>query len=195
MEVTERFSERIRLMAETIRQDPQAYIAFLRDLRAVRQFRSDPVPQEVVDAVLKVARWSGSASNQQPWELVVVHDRATLQALAACEGFAKHVVQAAFAIVLLMTGNAERYEHETYDEGRLSERMMLAAAAFGVGSCIGWLRGQGPERAKALLGVPQERLVRTVLSFGYPDEEARRARPSQPQARKPLGTIVHQERY
>ncbi len=182
-------------MSQITQRDPRQYIAFLRGLRAVRQFRPDPVPQEVLDAILQVARWSGSASNQQPWELVVVHNRATLQAIAHCEGFARHVAQATFAIVLVMAGNAERFEHETYDEGRLSERMMLAADAFGVGSCIGWLRGQGSADAKTLLGIPQERLVRTVLSFGYPDEEARRARPPQPQARKPLETIVHQEHY
>jgi nitroreductase len=182
-------------MSQITQRDSEQYIAFLRGLRAVRQFRPDPVPQEVLDAILQVARWSGSASNQQPWELVVIHNRATLQALARCEGFAGHVAQANFAIVLIMAGNTERFEHETYDEGRLSERMMLAAAAFGVGSCIGWLRGRGPEEAKTLLGIPQDRLVRTVLSFGYPDEEARRARPPRPQARKPLETIVHQERY
>jgi nitroreductase len=41
-------------------------IAFLRGLRAVRQFRPDPIPQEVVDDILEVARWSGSAGNRQP---------------------------------------------------------------------------------------------------------------------------------
>jgi nitroreductase len=182
-------------MSQVTRRDPLQYIAFLRQLRAVRQFRSEPVAQEVLDAVLQVARWSGSASNQQPWELVVVRDPTTLQAIARYEGFAGHVAGASVAVVLVLAGNALRLEHETYDEGRLSERMMLAASAFGVGSCIGWLRGQGPQDLKALLGIPQERLVRTVLSFGYPDEQARQARPPQPQARKPLESIVHQERY
>lgn len=182
-------------MSHTTQSDPQSSIAFLRQLRAVRQFRAEPIAQEVLDAVLLVARWSGSASNQQPWELVVVRDPATLLAIARCEGFAGHVAQANVAIVLVLAGNAERVEHETYDEGRLSERMMLAASAFGVGSCIGWLRGRGPQEVKTLLGIPQQRLVRTVLSFGYPDEEARGARPPQPHARKSLTTIVHQERY
>ena len=49
--------------------------------------------------------------------------------------------------------------------------------------------------AKAILGIPQERLVRTVISLGYPDEEARRARPKPAQARKPLSDSVHDERY
>ncbi len=54
---------------------------------------------------------------------------------------------------------------------------------------------KGRTDAKALLGIPQERLVRTAISLGYPDEEARRARPKVARARKPLSEIVHFERY
>ena len=69
-------------------ENPQQFIALLRGLRAVRQFRPEAVPQEVIDAILNVARWSGTASNRQHWELVVVQKRETLQALAQCEGYA-----------------------------------------------------------------------------------------------------------
>ena len=58
-------------------------------LRAVRQFRQEAIPQEVIDALLDVARWSGSASNRQHWELVVVRKHETLEALARCEGHAQ----------------------------------------------------------------------------------------------------------
>ncbi|MBA2288487.1 MAG: nitroreductase family protein [Ktedonobacteraceae bacterium] len=176
-------------------QNPQQFIALLRGLRAVRQFRADTVPQEVLDAVLDVARWSGSASNRQHWELIVVRERKTLQALAQCEGYAGHLAGAALGIVLVMAGQPDLVDQETYDEGRLSERIMLAAEAYGVGSCIGWLKGQGRTDAKALLGIPQERLVRTTISLGYPDEEARRARAKNTHARKPLPDLVHFERY
>jgi hypothetical protein len=94
-----------------------------------------------------------------------------------------------------MAGEQGRIEHETYDEGRLSERIMLAAVAYGVGSSIGWFRRSGMTDAKAILGIPQERLVRTVISMGYPDEDAQRARPKPAQARKPLTDTVHDERY
>jgi nitroreductase len=144
---------------------------------------------------LGVARWSGSASNRQHWEFVVIGERETLQALSKCEGYAHHMSGAALGIVLVMVGNADLVDQETYDEGRLSERIMLAAEAYGVGSCIGWLRGSGRKDAKALLGIPQERLVRTVISLGYPDEEARWARPKVAGARKPLTELVHWERY
>jgi nitroreductase len=168
-------------------------IAFLRSLRAVRQFRPDPIPQDVVEDILEVARWSGSAGNRQPWEFVLIRDRNTLRALAAVEGYAGHLAGAALGIMPVMSG--ERAEQEIYDEGRLSERIMLAAAAYGVGSSIGWFVGSGVEAAKEILCVPHERRVRTALSLGYPDEEARRTRARRGQARKPLADLVHEERY
>jgi nitroreductase len=166
-------------------------ISFLRSLRAVRSFRPDPVPQEVVDDILGVARWSGSASNRQPWELVVIRDRETLEALARVEGYANHLADAPLGIVLVMAG--ERPTQETYDEGRLAERIMLAALAHGVGSSVGWIVGNGRDAAREILGVPEGRVVRTAISLGYPDEGARRRRAGQ--ARKALSEIVHEERY
>lgn len=171
----------------------QKFTTLLRGLRAVRQFRPDSVPQEIIDAILQVARWSGSASNRQPWEFVVIRSRETLQSLARLEGYAGHLAHAPLGIVLVMAG--EQIEQETYDEGRLSERIMLAAAAYGVGSSIGWLKGSGVADAKKILGIPEKRLVRTTISLGYPDEEALRARPKRAQARKPLTNLIHEERY
>jgi nitroreductase len=171
----------------------QECIALLRNLRAVRHFRPEPIPDQALADILEVARWSGSAKNSQLWEFIVIHDRDTLTALAALDGFVKHLAGARIAIVLVMAG--ENAEWETYDEGRLSERIGLAAAAHGLGSSIGWFAGDGREAAKRLLGIPQERLVRTAISLGYPDQAAHGARPKPPQARKPLSELVHEERY
>src|SRR5689334_13141032 len=55
------------------------YIQFLRSLRAVRTLRPTPLPQETIDEIVEVGRWSGSASNQQPTEIVVVRDRQTIE--------------------------------------------------------------------------------------------------------------------
>lgn len=166
-------------------------VSFLRSLRAVRSFRPDPVPQEVVDDVLEVARWSGSASNRQPWEFVVIRDRETLGTLSRLDGYAAHLSGAPLGIVLVMAG--ERAVQETYDEGRLAERMMLAAWAHGVGSSIGWIVGEGRTTAREILGIPERRTVRTVISLGYPDGRTRRSRAGP--ARKPLSEIVYQESY
>lgn len=168
-------------------------ISFLRSLRAVRSFRPEPVAQEVIDSILEVARWSGSASNRQPWEIVVIRERETLRSLAGLDGYAGHLAGAPLGMVLVMAG--DRAEQETYDEGRLAERIMLAAHAHGVGSSVGWIVGPGRDAAKELLGIPQHKVVRTAISLGYPDEAARRPRSGRGQARKPLGEIVHEERY
>jgi nitroreductase len=168
-------------------------IAFLRRLRAVREFRAEPVPEDVLADILEVGRWSGSSMNRQPWELVVVRDREMLRALAALEGYVKHLEGAAFATVLVMAGDPNRYDDETYDEGRLSERLMLAAAAHSVGACIGWFAPGARAEVKRLLAIPEGRLVRTAISFGYPAEQTRRDRPGP--ARKSLDEIVHYERY
>jgi nitroreductase len=165
-------------------------IAFLRGLRAVRHFLPDAVPQAVIDDLLAVARWSGSASNRQPWEVLIVRDRDLLGQLSALEGYAKHLAGAPLGVVLVMSGEAGREDHESYDEGRLSERLMLAADAHGIGSCIGWLIDSGREQARQLLGVAEGRKVRTILSMGYPDEAARAARQRPEQPRKPLDTIA-----
>ncbi len=170
-------------------------IDFLRKLRNIRQFRPDPIPQEVVEDVLEVARWSGSATNRQPWEFVVVREPETLRAMAAAEGYAGHLAGAALGIVLVMAGDPTQAAQETWDEGRLGERIMLAADAHGVGSSIGWFRPAGAATVKALLGIPPERTVRTAISLGYPTAEAEAARRTPGRGRKPLAELVHEERY
>jgi nitroreductase len=171
----------------------EARSSFLRSLKAVRSFLTDPIPDEVVDDILRVARWSGSASNRQPWEIIVIRNRDMLEALATVEGYADHLAGAPLGIVLVMAG--DRAEQEAYDEGRLAERIMLAAWAHGVGSSIGWIVGSGRDLAKNLLGIPPKRMVRTAISLGYPDETARRPRKDPGAARKPLSEIVYEERY
>ncbi|HEY7033635.1 MAG TPA: nitroreductase family protein [Thermomicrobiales bacterium] len=168
-------------------------IRLLRGLRAVREYLPDPVPEAVLDDIYEVARWTGSARNLQPWELVVVRERATLDRLSQFEGYAAHLAGAPLGVVLVMDGANEEYA--TYDGGRLAERIMLAAAAHGLGSCIGWWSKLGQDEVKRVLGIPADRIVRTVLAIGYPDEAARRALPKPSGFRKPIAEFVHQERF
>jgi nitroreductase len=176
----------------------QEEIQLLLDLRAVRDYAPDPVPQTALDDIYKVARWTGSAENRQPWDLVVVRDRAMLDQLAALPGYADHLGTAPLGIVLVMDGVNEEYA--THDEGRLCERIMLAAAAHGLGSCIGWWDSNGREQARQLLGVPPGSIVRTVLPIGYPAtghrpvlEEMKASRTGS--ARKSIANFVRLERY
>jgi nitroreductase len=167
-------------------------IEFLRTMRQTRQFTDKPVPDEALADILQVARWTGSAMNKQPWEFVVIRDRETLRKLAETSPSAGHVGNATAVIVIVMAG--EWPTGEAFDEGRLAERILLAARACGLGAGIGWLSTDGKaEVAKTLLGIPAERFVRTAVALGYPAEDA--ARPKRTDARKPLAELVHEERY
>jgi nitroreductase len=170
-------------------------IEFLRSLRTVRRFTDQPVPQEAIDDLLNVLRWSGSAKNVQPWEFIVVRDKETLRQLGALPGYVTHLAHAPLAIVLVMNGDPNAVQQETFDEGILSQRAQLAAQAHGLGSSIGWFHGEGRTKAKEILGIPQERLVRTALSIGYEDTGAEGSRFHPEQARKPLSELVHYERW
>lgn len=44
--------------------------------RAIRRLRSDPIPAAVLRRIMQAAAWAPSGGNQQPWRMVMVHDRA-----------------------------------------------------------------------------------------------------------------------
>ena len=174
-------------------------IEVLRTLRAVRRFASDPIPADVLYDILEAARWTGSAKNTQPWELIVVADREMLAQLARLGTYAGHLAGAPLAVLLVM----ERAT-QAFDAGRLAQTIMVAAWAHGVGSCIASLYPAENEReAKALLGVPVERSLHTAIALGYPaNADARRLRSSPPhiraevpRGRKALDELVSWERY
>ena len=146
---------------------PAPLLKLMRSLRSVRRFAPTTIPDDVVSGILDVGRWTGSSKNTQPWEVVVVDNRAHLTELSTLGLFAKHVANAPLAIVLVLATDASGL-----DAGRLAERLMLAGWAYGVGSCIGSIfPKENSDRAKALLGIPPDRQVHTVLSFGYPADE------------------------
>src|SRR5713101_3790588 len=180
-------------MSQSSGDSAAARIAFLRGLRAVRQLRPDPLPEPVLHGILEVARWSGSAGNRQPWEFVVVRDRELLARLATIDGAnAGHLANAAVGIAIVI--RPEVPDLDAYDEGRLAERILLAAAAHGVGAAIGHFTGPGDTwaasaEAKRLLGIPAERVLRETISLGYPAEHLEPT-PNSP-GRRPLEQLVH----
>ncbi len=150
------------------------FISLLKSLRAVRQFADKPLRPEAVRDIHEVIRWSGSASNQQAFQL---------KRLSELPGYAHHLGGAAAgaAIVSLL----DRDELNAFDEGRISERIMLAALSHGIGSSIGMLTGDGRKEAARLLGIPAGRTVRTTVSLGYPAEGGLRGG-----RRKPVEELV-----
>ncbi len=40
--------------------------------RSIRKLKPDPIPDELVDNIIEVARWAPSGANSQPWEFIVI---------------------------------------------------------------------------------------------------------------------------
>jgi len=164
-------------------------LKFLRGLRAVREYTSEPVSEDAVREILEVGRWTSTAANRQSTDVLVVRDRSVLQKFG--EWGAKPAAPSATALLLVSSGDVA-----AFDEGRVAERLALAARALGLGSVIATLKGEGPDRAKELLGIPSERRAQTLVVLGHTDVDARRALPKKgAQARKPIDEFAHWDRF
>ncbi|MBI5142891.1 MAG: nitroreductase [Nitrospirae bacterium] len=50
-------------------------IECIKTRQSIRAFRPDPVPAEILNAVIAAAQWSPSYKNSQPWEAAVISGR------------------------------------------------------------------------------------------------------------------------
>jgi len=166
---------------------------FLRRVHQVREYKPESVPKDELTEILQVGRWTGSASNRQTSEVVVVTDPEVRRQIAA--GGANMAGRADVVLVIVTQGEPGREALEIFDEGRLAERLLIAAQSLGFGSAIATLKGEGPNNVKQLLGIPAERRAITVVTVGVPDTAAIQAKPKNPQPRKPLDQFAHWGHY
>lgn len=156
----------------------------LKTRRSVRSYRTDPVSQEVVLEILDCGRLAPTARNDQPWEFVVVTDRAMRARIAQIAEYGKFIADAPVCIVLLARDTTYYVE----DGSAATTNILNAAHALGLGSC--WVAGDkkpyAAEIAELVGGSQGHRLV-SLIAIGYAVE------PSNPSKRK-LEDIVHWER-
>lgn len=165
----------------------------MRRVRQTRDYRPDPIPEDVLTDILQAARWTGSVSNRQPWTFVVVTDPQTKKTMAEMAPNTPHIGVAPVVVVIAMKSYAP--ETDSFDEGRISERIMIAAEAHGVSSGIARARDEAKQQIAELLGVPDDLYVRSMVSLGYPTEAGAQPKTPKGEARKPLEELVRRERF
>ena len=74
----------------------------IRTRRTVRNFKPDPIPQEIVHKILQAARWSPSSSNAQPWHFVAIQNRETIKQLGEIATQGPFIADAPLIIVVVM---------------------------------------------------------------------------------------------
>jgi nitroreductase len=157
--------------------------------RNVREYRPEPVSEEDLNRIAEAGWRAPSAKNRQPWDFVVVTDRAQLQELSTVWQGAGHIASAAAAIAFVVPEppTERRKVTDQYDVGQATMAMMIAATDLGIGTGHSSVGDQ--ERARAILGVPDEYLVAYLLGIGYPADRA--LTPIRKPNRRPFDEVVH----
>ncbi len=160
----------------------------VRQRRSIRQYRPDPLPDELLQQVLEAARWAPSAINSQPWELIVVREAEVRQALYDLAGAVglkwPHLLAAPVTVVVC----ARPLTPWARDDAIFAaQNMLLQAAALGLGSC--WVGGFNEARLKGLLGVPEDYVLPGMFTLGYPAHEPA------PPPRREIADLIHHETY
>ena len=159
----------------------------IRARLTVRSFKPDAIPEHLVRRMLRAARWAPSARNRQPWHFVVIRNRATLERIGAIAASGAFIGSAPMAVAVVM----DRVGRPEFDAGRALQQMELTAWAAGVGGCVAGVRGDENAQVKALLDIPDDKELVTVMAFGYPDDVSAAGT----KHRKPVSQIAHNEKF
>ncbi|MDP3879048.1 MAG: nitroreductase family protein [Dehalococcoidales bacterium] len=140
---------------------------------SVRAYKSNPVVDEKLQKVLEAARLAPTASNRQPFRLIVVHTagrEADLSRIYSRPWF----VQA--PIIICACGVAEpawvRRDGRRYcdvDVAIAMDHLILAATDLGLGTC--WVGAFDSAAAREIMGLPDEVEPIAFTPLGYPDDQ------------------------
>lgn len=171
----------------------------LRWRRDVRRFRTDPIPEGLLERLLELADLAPSVGNSQPWRIVQVEDQSMREAVEACFEAENQAAlknyeddKATLYARLKLAGLREAPVHlavfcETQPEqgsglGRMTmpetfqysvvgmvQTLWLAARVHGIG--VGWVSIIDPLFVHDRLGVSESWQTVAYLCMGYPAEE------------------------
>ena len=164
----------------------------IRMKRAVRKFQGIPLPDDVVNAILNAGRRSQSSKNVQAWQFIAIRDKSILKGLSTCGQWAGHLAGAALGVAILTPDPTEKFQ-TMFDAGQAAAFMQLAAWELGVGSVPASI--YEAEKARGILGFPDEWHLRIALSFGFPLDENKLSTPPKKGGRVSLEDVVHWDRW
>lgn len=159
---------------------------------SVRAYRSDPVEEEKLGAVLEAARLAPTAANRQPFQLVVMHTAGREEEIGKIYRKA-WFVQAPIVIgvcaisSLAWVRESDRFNARMIDAAIVADHLILAATNLGLGTC--WVAAFNVEAARSVMGLPDEAEPVIFTPLGYPADQPG------PKIRKPLSELVRYERW
>jgi nitroreductase len=146
-----------------------------------------------LDRIAEAGWRAPSASNRQHWDFVIVTDRDQLQELSTVWQGARHIAAAPAAIALVVPEPPDERTKiiDQYDLGQATLAMMIAATDLGIGTGHSSVGDQ--DKARGILGVPDDYIVSYLLGIGYPAD--RPLKPILKPNRRPFSEVVHRGRW
>ena len=174
----------------------------ISERRSVRDFTPQPIDEAPLKRIIEAGRLAPSSNNTQPWRFVAVTDAEMRVKLsrAVPMNLPSHIKWVADAPVVLVccskphpvlhtAAKAVVRDFHEIDVTIAIEHIVLAARAFGIGSCwVGWF---SQRKVKKLLDIPRSIDVIALLPLGYPRNPAE----DNISNRLPLGDILSFERW
>ena len=141
--------------------------------RSIRKYTDKKIPDETITNLLKAAMNAPSAHNKQPWQFIVVDDKAAMKQITEYHQYSKMLEEASHAIIVLADNSIQASDFWIHDCSAATENLLIAAHALGLGGV--WL-GVHPdpeliENTKKLFKVPDNVTPLGIISLGYPAEQ------------------------
>ncbi len=166
-------------MAQAVNGDAQAE-AVLQNIMtrtSVRKFKQQPVEDAKVEALLRAGMASPTSGDMQPWHFVVLKDKKDIDRYAASNKYHAEDIKKTPLFIFVCadtTRMAEGQGRELWvqDLSAVSENILLAAHAMGLGACWTTIypiqkKVNGISRT---LNLPGNLIPLNGIIIGYPDE-------------------------
>lgn len=174
--------------------DSSDFYGFCAGRSSVREYDDGAVTDEDIGYVLKCAGTAPSAGNLEAWDVIVVRDGETKEALGEAAFSQEHIARA--PVVLVVCANYVRSMSRYGERGILygledatiaCTYMMLAAHARGLVTC--WTGAFDDEAVREVLDLPQHARPVSLLAVGKGHA------PAQHTDRMSVGEHVHRDTW
>ncbi|HSV96043.1 MAG TPA: nitroreductase family protein [Spirochaetota bacterium] len=170
--------------------------------RSVRRFTEEAVSDGEIRAILEAARMAPSWANVQPWEFIVLRDRALIEKIVGTYVEKNPATKCSLAAPALIaacarTGISGCYDAKNltkfnewfmFDLGLAVQNLCLKAHELGLGTVVVGLMEH--DRAKSILALPADREVVACIPVGRPAVTGKEGPP-----RKPLSEFAFIDAY
>ena len=141
--------------------------------RSVRKYLDKPVEGEKIERILRAAMQAPSATDQRPWEFLVITEKPKVEFLANFSPYAKLLKGAPAAIIVLEKTMVRAPSFSEQDLGACAENLLLQVVDEGLGAVwMGVGKGSTRERfIKDMFRLPGKVRPFAVIALGYPEDE------------------------